>query len=61
MNDYLCRQYVVEEILHGISVDPAAAPESRSILSEGVGRGKTLTSAMRTDPGSSSYSAWLAK
>jgi len=60
MNDYLCRQYVVETILQEISTNPAAASESRSILSED-GHGKTKTLAMRTDQGSSSYSAWLAK
>lgn len=59
MNDYLCRQYVVEEILQGISDGPAAS-ESRSIQLEDDHETSKM-SAILSDPGSAAYNAWLTK
>jgi len=57
MNDYLCRQFMVEEILHDISEGTTA--KSRSIPLDSYGTNKM--SAMQTDQGSSAYNAWLTK
>lgn len=59
MNDYLCRQYVVEEILQSISDGPATS-ESRSIQPEDDHE-KNKMSAILSDPGSAAYNAWLTK
>jgi uncharacterized surface anchored protein len=57
INDYLCRQYVVEEILKDIT--DSASSESRSMSQDS--RGTSKTSIMQTDQGSSAYNAWLIK
>lgn len=57
INDYLCRQYIVEGILQDISDDTSS--ESRSMPSENHEMGKI--SVMQTDQGSSAYNAWLTK
>lgn len=57
INDYLCRQYVVGEILQDIT--DGATSESRAIESDGHGMIKTA--AMQSDQGSSAYNAWLTK
>ncbi|XP_050419917.1 uncharacterized protein LOC126832920 [Adelges cooleyi] len=56
MQDYLCRQYVAEEILQGIAGN--AESESRSIS---TGYGSSKSSVMRMDQGSSAYNRWLNK
>lgn len=62
MNDYLCRQYIVEGILHEISKGTSlSSPESRSIASGDGRETSNNTLAMQTDQGSSAYNAWLTK
>ncbi|XP_022173381.1 uncharacterized protein LOC111035875 [Myzus persicae] len=57
INDYLCRQYVVEEILQDIT--DGKSSEGRSMSQDSHMRGKT--SVMQTDQGSSAYNEWLIK
>lgn len=62
LNDYLCRQYIVDKILHDISggTDYYVSSESRSMPSDySYGISKTMT--MQTDQGSSAYNTWLTK
>lgn len=57
INDYLCRKFIAEEILHGISTGTSL--ETRSISPDD--RERIKTSTMQTDQGSSAYNAWLTK
>ncbi|XP_025206590.1 uncharacterized protein LOC112602627 isoform X2 [Melanaphis sacchari] len=57
INDYLCRQYIVEEILKDITDSTSFEGRSMSLDS----RGTSKTSLMQTDQGSSAYNAWLIK
>lgn len=57
INDFLCRKYIVEEILKDIT--NSTSSESRSITQDSHRTSKT--SIMQTDPGSSAYNAWLIK
>ncbi|KAL5245174.1 hypothetical protein ACI65C_012584 [Semiaphis heraclei] len=57
INDYLCRQYVVEEILQDIT--DSTSSKGRSMSQDNHATGKT--SVMQTDQGSSAYNAWLIK
>ncbi|CAI6342882.1 unnamed protein product [Macrosiphum euphorbiae] len=57
INDYLCRKYVVEEILQDIT--DSTSSEGRSMSQDSHMRSKT--SVMQTDQGSSAYNAWLIK
>lgn len=58
INDYLCRQYIVEEILQDIT--DSTSSEGRS-MSQGSRSGTNKTHVMQTDQGSSAYNAWLIK
>lgn len=61
INDYMCRQYVVEGILKEISEGTSSSSESRSIA-HGDDRGTIGNAlAMHSDQGSSAYNAWLTK
>jgi len=57
INDYLCRQYVVEEILQDIT--DGTSSKGRSMSQDNHATSKT--SVMQTDQGSSAYNAWLIK
>lgn len=57
INDYLCRKYVVEEILQDIT-------DSTSYKGRSMSQDSHVTrtmSAMQADQGSSAYNAWLIK
>ncbi|VVC42189.1 Hypothetical protein CINCED_3A002334 [Cinara cedri] len=61
INDYLCRQFIVDRILKDISdgTDYYVSTESRSMPLDNFGVSKTMT--MQTDQGSSAYNTWLIK